>query len=151
MKRKTPFFLLLLVFFAPACQKYNVGPSPVPWVSVNTTIDYSTPLYSALSSPGGYLYLVNVGYKGIIVLQNNDGTFHAYDRTCPYHVKSSCGVVLMSIDGSGILCGSYSGTNFNACCASEYAFDGSVVSGPSKFSLKAYTVKKTGTVLTITN
>jgi len=151
MKRKTPLFFLLLVVFAPACQKYNVGSSPVPWVKVNVSIDYNTSLYSGISVPGGYVYLVNVGYKGILVLQNTDGTFHAYDRTCPYQPKSSCGVVSMANDGSGILCGSYNGNTFDACCASEWDYNGDVVHGPTKFSLKSYTIKQSGTVLTITN
>jgi len=151
MNRKTCIFLAFLLFVSFSCKKTNsLGPSPVPYVYVYTQIDYSTPLYSNLNNEGGYVY-INGGNKGLLVLQDFLGNFWAFDRTCPYHVTSPCGVVRMSTSGLSIVCGSYSGQKLDTCCGTTYGFDGSVTHKPGWYPLKAYRVTVSGTVLTISN
>ena len=155
MNRKTSIFLLLLLFVSFSCKKpTNLGPSPVPYVYVNTQIETSLPLYSALNNEGGYVY-ISGGNKGLLVLQDFLGNFWAFDRTCPYHVTSPCGVVRMSLSGLNIVCGSYSGQKLDTCCGTTYGLDGTVTHGPGTYPLKAYRVSVSGTspdvLLTISN
>src|SRR6185437_8717682 len=153
MYKKTGVFLVLLFSFSCSCKKTTpLGPSPVPYVYVNTQIQTSLPEYTALNNGGGYVYIPG-GNKGIIVLQDFTGVFWAFDRTCPYHVTSPCGQIVMGT--LKLACGPYAGAKFDSCCASTYGFDGTVTHGPSTYPLKAYRVTATGTppdvMLTITN
>lgn len=151
MKLKFLPFLLLTLFMSCSCKKNSsLGPSPVPYQYVYTQIDISTPLYSSLQNQGGYYYLPG-GNKGLLVVHDFLDNFWCFDRTCPYHVTSPCGVVRMALSGLNIVCGSYSGKTLDACCASTYGLDGSVTHGPSTYPLKAYRVSVSGTVLTISN
>ena len=152
MKGRTGIFLLLLPFILSycSCKKNEMGPNPVPYKSVYTVIDITVPQYANLQSPGIPVSLPG-GNKGIIVVQDFDGTFYAFDRTCPYHINSPCGIINASIDGINFVCGSYSGKTFNACCSSTYRFNGTWSNGPTTYNLKAYQVTQSGSVLTITN
>ena len=151
MKTKGIYILALIFFVSFSCKKNNsLGPSPVPYQYVYTQIDISTPLYSSLQNEGGYVYLTG-GNKGILVVHDFLDNFWAFDRTCPYHVTSPCGVIRMSLNGLNMVCGSYSGKTLDACCASTYGLDGSVTHGPSTYPLKSYRVSVAGSVLTISN
>ncbi len=155
MKRRTGIFLLLLPFlmFSCSCKKNNsLGPNPVPYQSVYTVIDITLPQYSDLQNEGGSVTIPG-GNKGIIVVHDFLDNFWAFDRTCPYHINSPCGVVRMSFpDALYMVCGTYSGKTLNACCNSTYNLNGgTVINGPSKYPLKAYQVTQSGTVLSISN
>jgi len=150
--KKVPLYLFFLLFVSCSCKKNNsLGPSPVPYVSVYTQIDISTPLYGNLNTPGGFVYIAG-GNKGIIVLQDFLQNFWAFDRTCPYQPTAACGIIRMQQpDYTYMVCGSYSGQKLDACCASTFGLDGTVTHGPSTYPLKAYRVSQSGTVLTISN
>ena len=154
MNSKTGIFLLLLLFVTFSCKKpSSLGPSPVPYVSVDIPVDISTPLYSSVMNEqgaGGAVYLPG-GNKGIILFQDFFGNYVAFDRTCPYHVTSPCGVIRSSLTGLNLVCGSYSGKTLDACCATTYGLDGTVTHGPGTYPLKAYRVSVNGTLLTISN
>ncbi len=141
MKSRTIAILLILLSASISCKKTDVGPSPVPWVKVNISIDLNKSPYNSLLIPGSYVYLKG-GYKGIVVVSDETGKIWALDRACPYDVKSSCGVVNMSAAGNQFTC---------PCCASTYALDGSIGHGPSTFSLKAYIVTQNANIVTITS
>jgi Rieske Fe-S protein len=151
MKRIILRFLLAVIVFGAACSKNNnQAPNPVPYVYVSTAINLDNPLYNGLNIQGGYDTLDNIGNKGIIVVHDFADNYWAYDRTCPYHVNSTCGKICMG--SLKLVCGHYTGTTFHACCSSTYTLDGGNVSnGPSTYPLKRYNVSLSGSILNITN
>jgi Rieske Fe-S protein len=150
MKRITRLLSLMLIALAFGCGKAQIA-SPVPYVTVNYTLNMNDPLYINLNNQGGFVYLDNVGYKGIIVVHDFADNFWALDRTCPYHVDATCAKVVVSSSGLNILCGSYKGSTFTSCCGSKYALDGSVMNGPATIPLKRYNCAVSSSVVTITN
>ena len=141
MTRIKLYLLSFMLCCSVSCKKTDIGPSPVPWVKVNISIDLSKSPYNALLTPGGYVY-ISGGYKGIVVVCDESGKIWALDRTCPYHVNASCAVVSMASAGNQFTC---------PCCSSTYALDGAIGHGPSNYSLKAYIVSQYVSTLTITS
>lgn len=146
------FVIALLTFQALSCNKNDPGlQHPVPHVTVNRQINMDNALFTKLNTPGGYVYLEGEGYKGIIVTRDFADNFNAVDRACPYHPDEACAKATVEKSGISILCGSYTGNDFTACCDSRYGLDGSLQQGPSQHPLRAYYVSRSGSVLTITN
>lgn len=144
--------IALIVSVALSCKKNDPGyEHPVPPVTVNRQINMDNALYTKLNTPGGFVYLDDEGYKGIIVTRDFADNFHAVDRACPYHPDEACAKATVEKSGISILCGSYNGTDFTACCSSRYGLDGSLQEGPSQHPLRAYYVSRNGSILTISN
>ena len=154
MKRIAIKFLFLLLLVATGCGKAQ-GPNPVPTVHVNLSFATDQAPYTALNTSGQPVYINNAGNKGIVVIRDYAGTFWAFDRTCPYQINASCGVIVITNDHQNFICGSYSGNKFDACCASEWNLDGSINQGPTTYPLKNYHISASGNtppyVITITN
>ena len=154
MKRIILKFFPILLLVALSCTKAQ-GPNPVPYVYVNLQFNTDEPLYTNLNTPGIPVYIKNQGNKGIVVIQDFNGNFWAFDRTCPYQINSSCGIVTQSLSGFNFVCGTYYGKTLDACCNSEWNLDGSIYQGPTTYPLKAYHINVVGTsqpyIITITN
>ena len=142
------------VFVSSSCKKSNTNttPNPVPYEPISLTMNLNNPLYSPLLNQGGYVYVDNYGYKGLVIVHDYADQYWAMDRSCPYHVTSTCGKVVMQKAGLGIACGSYGANNvFKACCSSTYSLDGNILTGPTTFPLRRYSVAINGEILTVTN
>jgi len=145
------FYLPLILLVSFSCQKPNKpSPSPTPNVNVYFQIDVSTPLYSPIENEGGFVYIKG-GNNGILLLQDFNGTFRAFDDSCPYNATTQCGTLRLAESGLYIICGSYSGNTINPCGPSTWNLDGTVRTGPATLPLKAYKVTQSGTILTISN
>jgi nitrite reductase/ring-hydroxylating ferredoxin subunit len=143
-------FFSISVFILIACKPENKE-HPVPHVYVNKQIQTNDPRYSNLSILGGYAYIGDAGYKGILVLRTFDGILYAMDRACTYHPTESCARVTVDSSGIFIRCGSYSSSEFEHCCTSRYYSTGEVMEGPARHPLKHYRVHESGVLITITN
>src|SRR6185369_17551366 len=99
MKSISIWFLFPLLVLAFSCAKDTQTGNPVPFVSVSVNINTSNPIYNDLNREGGFALIDNAGNKGIIVIHDFSDNFWAFDRTCTYHVTSSCGMVTMSSTG----------------------------------------------------
>ena len=139
-------FLFAAVF---ACIEFfscnDSGENPVPETTVNISLNINGAQYSALQSPGGFVYLTG-GVAGIFLYRFDSQTFYAYDRYCPcgnghrplvYDEKSRC---LLHSDTL-------------RDCNSKYSvlLHGAVISGESKFPLKEYQTVSTAGIVRITN
>ncbi len=124
-KTKIAFFLIT-IFLLNAC---NGGKNKIPYVYVDITLQLDNPEFSALSVPGGYVYITG-GFSGIIVYREDRDVFKAYERACPYDPE--CGRVYLNGD-SLVLTDS-------ACCGSKFSlrYDGAVLKGPSEQPLRQY-------------
>lgn len=152
MKKSLLLILMIAGAFLSCKKDRGTTANPVPYMTVNLTLNMSFPQYTKLNSPGGYVILDGEGYKGIIVIHDYNDQFHALDRSCPYHTNADCAKVTMEKAGLSLACGSY-GTNgaFNACCASKYSLDGNVLNGPTTFPLRRYNVQVNDQLVVITN
>ena len=135
----------IILFFA-ACSKSNSqdSSSNVPYVAVNLSININNSNYATLAPVGGIAYLVNVGYRGIMLYRLSTTTIMAYDRTCTYDIS----------DANGIISAESNGTAICPECNSIYNLsNGSVNTGPTTIGLKVYTTTYNATtgILTITN
>jgi nitrite reductase/ring-hydroxylating ferredoxin subunit len=152
--KQSLFFLFALVIFAPACKKSPANDSAlIPVVNVYYQVYLNDPLYSKLNYNNNYVYIENIGVKGLIVA-NVGGIYYALERDCPYNPNDACAKVAVESTLITIRCGSYDSKNkWTSCCDSKFQLDGTLISGPAKYSLKRYNVSTSpdGTTLTITN
>ena len=121
---------LLLLTCLGGCEKAeNVPAAPT---NVNISLDLTLATYTALNSPGGYIYI-----NGIIVAQTVSGTFLAVSQYCTHQGAN----VFYQSSTNSFYCPSH-GSNFNT--------NGGVASGPASTPLRGYKVVHTGNTLTIT-
>lgn len=114
------------MFLPPSCRNDK---HPVPYVHVDFLIDINSTFYNELTSVGGWVYVTG-GYKGIVIYRLSMDQFLAYDRSCTYDPSNPCERVVMEPSGLALV---------DSCCGSRFLIlDGSVISGPAKFGLRAY-------------
>ncbi|RYD81381.1 MAG: hypothetical protein EOP53_06505 [Sphingobacteriales bacterium] len=146
------FSIFVLIILFGGCAKENTqANNPVPYVTVNRQINMDNPQYIKLNQPGGFVYLNDEGYKGIVVIRDYSDQYLAFDRACTYHPETSCAQLEMDNSGLNLLCGKFEGNEFKPCCESKFSNNGAVINGPATYPLKQYYVSKTGSVLNITN
>lgn len=97
-----------------------------------TKIDLNNPSYSALKTVGGFAYAGD-----IIIIRSSDTAYIALSKICTHE---GC-TVTYNHDNKQLPC---------PCHGSVFTNTGSVVTGPAQTSLKVYSVKKEGDILTIT-
>ncbi|MDZ4839678.1 MAG: hypothetical protein SGJ04_06695 [Bacteroidota bacterium] len=136
-----------------SCEKdQSIQSNPIPYVTVNRTINLNLPQYSALNTKGNAIYLTDIGYKGITVVRDYSDNLWALDMACPFHKDADCSHVIQEKSGLAYVCGSYNSANvLLPCCASRYSLDGTLLDGPSTFPLRRYNLQKNGSELLISN
>jgi len=150
-----------MLFFS--CSKSNTstaGASFFPQVPVNITILLTDPTYNQLTiQPGNWVYLYNVGYKGIIIYHTINDTYLAFDRTCPVNPMDTCAYVSMDSSGIFLNCSKAhiirlqtsvcNGSNAGYCGSTFFPDSGVPRSGSAKVPLKQYTVTNDGSYIHI--
>lgn len=143
-RRKIQLLIALLALTAvvSGCKKEK-NDSLIPDVPVDFYVYLSNPDVSSLNAVGGWAYVLNQGYKGIVIYRNGPETFSAFDRSCTYEPSKPCEKI--DVEGSGL-------TAKDACCGSIFQItDGTVVQGPAYRSLKRYNTSWDGTKLRVYN
>ena len=145
LKLKLPALITAIFIFFLSCggEKEN----PVPEIYVDITVHLTDPRFSALQSPGGWVYITG-GYNGIFLYNLNGRDFYAYDRTCCLNTRHA---PLVFDEKTKCLCHADTVTN----CNSRYnvLLHGAVSSGDAKHALREYeTVSDNfGSAVRITN
>lgn len=142
MTPKKLYLLFLIITILPlaSCKKDKYDPIPEPYV--NFYLNISSTLYLNLTTVGGWENITG-GYKGIIVYRKSTEEFMAFERACPHDWQVDSGYISVDATGLKMKCKS---------CQSEFLIiDGSVLSGPSKYSLKAYKTEYDGQYLHVYN
>jgi hypothetical protein len=139
LKIITLFFVALLAGNISCNQQTDID--IIPFAYVNTDLYLKNIQYQDLRRQGGFIYLEEVGFRGIIVY--NDGTrFRAFERACTYDPRSKCEPV--KVDDSTLFM-------VHECCASVYNFDGYPTAGPAPLPLREYVTFVEGDYLLIRN
>lgn len=106
---------------------------PVPDIPFNVNIDINLPSYSALQSIGNYAYIDHVGVKGVVVYRRSMDEFVAFDRMSTAAGGDTCQPLYVDPNNLLIL--------LDPCTASTFSlFDGSLITGPAEWGLRAYRV-----------
>lgn len=122
------FLIGVLIFFG-AC-KSETPENIIPFVTVYEELNLNDLRYQSLKQPNGYIYLDDLGYRGVVVLSEGNGSYKAYDRACPYHPNDDCAQV--SVHSSGFYLE-------DTCCGSTFdATTGMPSRGPAKAPLRSY-------------
>src|ERR1019366_3984455 len=147
MKLFSRFCLFVIIISVAGCKKNNnnSNSSGVPLVAVNISLYINNPSYLNLNAVGGWVYVPNIGVRGLLVYRASSTDFKAYDRNCTYKSTSAYPCATVSVDATKI-------TAVDSCCKSKFSIvDGSVENGPATFPLKAYNTTFDGNVLNIFN
>lgn len=138
MEKKLLAYLLLITLSFTNCDKER---ERIPYVYVNIQKALDDPELNSLLIPGNYEYLTG-GVNGIILYRFNSDEFLAWERTCPYKPSENCRIEVDESNSFAIC----------PCCETKYSLiDGSPVSGPSNYSLKAYKTFFDGLIIRIYN
>lgn len=125
----------MFVFMNSSCDKVD---SQIPDVYVDLPINLS--INNELTIPGNSLYFPGVGFGGIIVYCETEGSYYAFDAACTNEINNSCKVV-----NEGLL-----GTC--SCCESQFILIGGYPSdGPASAPLKQYKTSLYGNILRVYN
>ncbi|MCG8476840.1 MAG: hypothetical protein MI784_15350 [Cytophagales bacterium] len=142
-----PFLFLWYAWSLQACSQDDMEQG-VPFVLVNETVNLRSPLYANLKVKK-WAYLPDAGARGILLVKDNDFTYRAYDRFCPYRIEDSdCGLVEANPLGAGLdfVC------NCGGCKSTFSWHNGAPRSGPAKRMLQKYKVTMlTDGLIRITN
>ena len=129
MKRiKIAILLLPLYVLGTAACNENNPVDLIPFAYVNTDLYLKNIQYQDLRQHGGFIYLDQVGFRGIIVY-NDAGRYRAFERACTYDPRSDCEPV--KVDDSTLFM-------VHDCCSSVYNFDGNPTAGPAPLPLREY-------------
>lgn len=129
---------ILLLLVVPGCDKDNQPLIPYVYVSLQLypdTMDF-IPV-------GGYKYIDNEGYRGIVIYRLLRDEFSVYERCCPYDPEKTGARVV--VDASTTTC------TCPVCSSKFILYDGTPYGGPSPYSLMQYRWNYDGEVLYIYN
>ncbi|MBW7868759.1 MAG: hypothetical protein H3C31_10580 [Brumimicrobium sp.] len=133
--RKIFVFLLFLAVFL-SCNKNKHH--PVPYYSFDVTINLTLPSYNNLQGVGGWAYVSGAGSKGIVVYRQSIQNFIAFDRHSPAEGSENCKDGL-EVDSENFLILN------DPCSNAKFSlYDGSVISGNSKWGLRSYLTEYNG-------
>ncbi len=137
--------LFRLIVFLPllACDREEFDDF-IPFVPFSDQfINLNNLQYADLQFNGGWVYLNNVGVKGLIIYRENSSTYRAFERNCSYQPNEACATV--NVDQGNLFME-------DPCCGSSFSFPmGQPIAGPAAFPLRRYITALDGNTLIITD
>lgn len=128
---------LVMVFLTLSSSSCRQRLHPVPDIPFNFNIDINLPTYAALQSIGNHVYVDNIGVKGVVVYRRSMDEFVAFDRMSTAAGGDTCQPLFVDPDNLLIL--------LDPCTPSTFSlFDGSLITGPAEWGLRAYRVMFNG-------
>jgi len=143
MYRLTIFTFCAIICFS-ACEEQPINET-IPFSFVNHDINLDLIQYQSLRNLGGYIYLDeqgNSGYRGIIVYNEGNGIYKAFERACTFDPHGTCDPIV--VDESGLFL-------IHTCCKSTFDFNGNPTGGPASLHLLQYLTVQDGIYLKIRN
>jgi hypothetical protein len=106
-------------------------------------LNLNLPTYQPLLVDGGYVYLNNIGARGVILYRRSSAEYVAFERNCPFQPSDACSTV--DVHPSKLYMA-------DACCGSTFNFsNGAPSGGPAWQSMREYYTSLAGSTLTITD
>jgi hypothetical protein len=137
--RRFGFALITLLIVTSGCRDRNTN--RVPDVPVNIAINIYQPDFFNLTVPSGWVYITG-GSRGIIVYRKSTTEFVALERHSPFQPEDNCAVV---VNEDNVLVS-------DPCSDSQWLItDGTIVQGPTAFTLRTYQATFSDPILYITN
>lgn len=125
--------IVTVVFFFLTSSSCRQRLHPVPDIPFNINIDINLPTYSTLQSIGSFAYVNQVGVKGIVIYRRSIDEFVAFDRMSTAAGGDTCQPLFVDPDNLLLM--------KDPCTASTFSlFDGSLLTGPAEWGLRAYRV-----------
>jgi len=126
--------IVLVILSSSSCRQRL---HPVPDIPFNINVDINLPTYSGLQSIGGFSYIDNIGVKGVVVYRRSMDEFVAFDRMSTAAGGDTCAPLFIDPNNMLIL--------LDPCTPSTFSlFDGSLITGPAEWGLRAYRVMFNG-------
>lgn len=153
MKKGIFIAFCLSLVFNQSCKPDDpfTGDCFIPNAGVNITINMNLPEYFNLQNLGEHVVVEDQGNRGVYIIHNYDDLYYAVERTCPYESTVDCAQVTIDYTILRLKCGQVENDSFIACCGSEYDFNSTFLSGPTRCNLKTYRVAKNGNQLFVSN
>jgi len=143
--RKTIFLLIILLACACKSDDDNRNNPFLPDVTFSFQINLNLPQYVNLRVPGGVFVdrVEGRGIKGIIIYNQNNDQFFAYELSDPNIIPSDCSALVVE------------GTRASSDCGNENTYEiasfGQQIKGEGGNPLLGYRITKDGNTLSISN
>ncbi len=134
--------LFLCIQFSSCNQSNSNSDSIIPNVAVNYRVNLNDNTYFNLKNDGGFVYIPNVGVKGILLYRNNSTNYTAFERASPLNPYGKCNTIIM--DASRLFLA-------DTCGKATFDLQGNVYSGNTTSPLKKYYTELSDNILQITN
>ncbi|MAO10614.1 MAG: hypothetical protein CMC07_06970 [Flavobacteriaceae bacterium] len=142
--KKIAFLLILTTLIACKSDDDKVDDNPFltsPLVSLN--LNLNLPQYNPLKFPGSSLVITQQGIRGIVIYNENNTIYHAFELSDPNHVPNDCS--RMEIDGIEANCPCENDTNkYNIVT-------GQNITDPSLYPMQRYRAERVGDNVRVTN
>lgn len=148
MNKLILFFLAIALFFS--CSKDNSTNNTDFFTPVYVNLDINTALpdYNDLRQVQGWVYIKNVGNRGIVVYHTINDDYVAFDRTCPVNPTKDCAFISVDSSITFFKCAPFPNsektcTDSSGFCYSRFdASSGAPINGAAKQALRQYYVQK---------
>lgn len=142
--------MLTLCCISLSCKDESRTNFCTPEVFVDAYVNTALPQYQQLNIIGGWAYVPG-GNRGLFLYRNVNDEVVAFDRNCTYQPFDSCSTVSLNNSEAFLQCGSYSGTDWKACCNTKYNLEGFPYEGFARCALRKYNVSRNGSVIRVSS
>jgi hypothetical protein len=127
------YLLIALAIALTACDNSTSPESVLPLPKPFRTQIFLTNTDGRALQQFPYAIYADGGLRGLIVTYNQaSNTYYAFDRNCTYQPKDSCARVNIDVSGLYLI---------DTCCGSRYSMQGDILKGPTRYTLRPYTVQ----------
>lgn len=138
------FLIIPLIFTLLGCSTDDeLRRNPyLPDLNFNYQVDLSLPQYNSLKFPGNSFVTRNYGINGIVIYNQNNDQYMAFELTDPNHIIQDCSYLVVNATEASCSCND----------GNVYTIiTGQQIKGEGAYSLKPYRVVKVGNVLEVSN
>ena len=137
---------LLLLFTVIACKSDDERLDNNPYLTspfVNLNLNLNLPQYSSLKLPGNSVIITRQGIKGIVIYNENNSIYHAFELSDPNHPPNDCS--LMEVDGIEATCPCETDNNKYNIITGQNIID------PSLYPMQRYRAERVGDNVRVSN
>ncbi|PVW15362.1 Rieske (2Fe-2S) protein [Marixanthomonas spongiae] len=142
--KRIVFVLSLFILFA--CKSDDEKLDDNPYLTsplVNLNLNLNLPQYDPLKYAGNSIVITQQGIKGIVIYNENNSIYHAFEISDPNHIPNDCS--RMEINGIEATCPCETDDN-------KYLITtGQNITDPSRYPMQRYRAERVGNNVRVTN